>query len=161
MKNLNLRDLLILKINALYDIEQELVKALPKFAKAASDQSLKEVFRNHLAETRTHVERLEQIHALLDEKPKKLKSEAIRGIAKDAQWIIKNVKPLPALDSALLRAGQYGEHYEMAGYMGALSWARTLGEEEVATLLETTLEEEQSSDEKLTELGSELDEKVL
>lgn len=157
---MSLRDLLIQKINALYDIEQELVKTLPKLGKAATDQKLKEAFRDHLAETRTHVTRLEQIHKLLGEKPKKLKVEGIRGIAKDGAWVIKNTKNDNALDTALIRAAQYAEHYEMAGYMGAIAWANVLGESEIVSLLEDTLAEEQGADQKLMSLGEELDLKL-
>ncbi len=161
MKKSNLKDLLIQKLNALYDIEQELVKAIPKMAKAAMNQDLKEALRNHLAETRTHVERLSQAYKLIGVKAKKLKVEAIRGMIRDGEWVIKHVKPSEALDSNLVRAAQYVEHYEMAGYMGAISWATTLGEKKIATLLESTLKEEQSSDHKLGELGRELDLKLI
>ncbi len=161
MKKVNLKELLIQKIQALYDIEAQLVKALPKMAKAATDQSLKEAFRDHLAETRTHGERLEQAFKLLQVKPKKLKVEAIRGMIKDSEWVIKNIKPAEALDSNLIRAAQYVEHYEMAGYMAAIAWATTLEETDVATLLDNTLQEEQNSDKKLAELGRDLDTKLV
>ena len=161
MKKSNLKELLTQKIQALYDIEIELVKALPKLGRAATDQALKEGFRNHLAETRTQVERLERVFKHLDAKPKKLKVEAIRGMVKDGQWVIKNVKPNEALDSNLVRIAQYMEHYEMAGYMAAIAWATTLGESAVAGLLEDTLKEEQEADKKLAELGRELDTKLV
>jgi ferritin-like metal-binding protein YciE len=160
-KNLDLNDLLIQKLSALYDIENHLVKALPKMAKAATDQALKEGFRNHLTETRTHVHRLEKAFKVLGEKPKKLKAEAIRGLVKDGEWVIKNVKPEAALDSNLVRAAQYVEHYEMAGYMGAIAWANILGEKEVRDILEETLTEEQNTDRKLMILGRELDKELV
>ncbi len=160
-KQMDLRDLLVSKLNVLYDIESVLVKALPKMAKAATDPALKKGFTDHLAETKTHVKRLEQVHKLLDVKPKKLKSEAIRGLVKDGDWVIKNVAPADARDANLARAAQYVEHYEMAGYMGAIAWAETLGESEIASLLSQTLDEEIAADEKLDMVGSDIDETIV
>ena len=154
-KQISLRDLLVIKLRALYDIEQELVKALPKLAKAATDSDLKEGFTAHLSETKNHVRRLEDAFVELGEKPKKEKSEGIRGIAKDAEWIIKNIKDKKVLDAALIAGASYAEHYEMAGYMAAVEWARTLGEDEIALLLEETLGEEIAADHKLAALGKE------
>lgn len=156
-----LKDLLIQKVNALYDIEQNLVKALPKMAKASKDKNLKAGFTAHLAETKTHVKRLEQIAKILGVKPKALKSDAIRGLIKDGEWVIKHVKPADALDANLARAAQYVEHYEMAGYMAAYDWAKMLGEAQVAELLAITLEEEHAADEKLHEVGTILDQKIM
>ncbi len=157
MKISNLKELLIQKINALYDIEIELTKALPKLAKAASDPKLKEALREHLVETRGHVARLVEVHEILGAKPKKLKAEGIRGIAKDGAWVIKNIKPALALDANLIRAAQYAEHYEIAGYMGAIAWANMLGETEVVTILNKTLGEEREGDRKLEDIGRDLD----
>ena len=161
MKNLDLKELLIQKINALYDIENQLVKALAKLAKTASDQNLKKGFRDHLAETRMHATRLEQAGKILGVKTKKLKVEAIRGLIKDGEWIIKNVKPMEACDANLARAAQYVEHYEMAGYMGAIAWASELGEAKVVSLLRQTLKEEQKADQKLDKVGTKLDKKII
>ncbi len=158
---MNLRELLIQKVNALYDIEKSLVKALPKMAKASKDPDLKRGFTDHLAETKTHVVRLEQVAKILGVKVKALKSEAIRALVKDGEWVIKTVKPAEARDANLARAAQYVEHYEMAGYIAALDWAHTLGESEVADLLQETLEEEEATDMKLQEAGAMLDQKIL
>jgi ferritin-like metal-binding protein YciE len=147
-----LRDLLVMKLQALYDTEQELVKTLPKLAKAASDEELKDAFMEHLTQTEGHVTRLERIFERMGEKAKKLKSEAIRGIAEDGAWVIKNVKG-GASNAALIAAAQYAEHYEIAGYGSAKNWADALGEEEVSSMLEETLEEEKAADEKLSDLA--------
>lgn len=155
-----LKSLLIQKLQALYDIESELVKTLPKMATAAKHADLKDGFRNHLAETKEQVKRLEEAFDILGEKPKKLKAEAIRGLAKDGDWVIKNVKGKEALDVNLIAAASYVEHYEMAGYMAALKWAELLGEIEVADLLEATLGEEEMADEKLAELGVAIAKKI-
>ena len=160
-KQSNLKDLLIQKLNALYDIELAIVKALPKMVKAASAKDLKDGFAMHLAETKEHVKRLEEAHELLGVKAKKLKSEAIRGLITDGEWVIKNVKPKEALDVNLIRAAQYIEHYEIAGYNGAIAWASTLGENKVAALLRQTLKEEISCDKSLDMGGEMLDGKIV
>jgi len=161
MKNMQLRDLFIQKINALYDIENVLVKALPKMAKAASNEELKMGFTSHLEETQNHVKRLEQICQILDVAPKKLKAEGIRGIVADGEWVIDHIEPENALDASLARAAQYAEHYEMAGYMAAISWADMLEETEISNLLQETLAEEKAADEKLDMVGKQLDQSLL
>ncbi len=160
-QDMNLRTLLIQKVNALYDIESELVKALPKMAKAATTPELKKGFEEHLEETKNQVERLEEIHRILGEEPKKLKAEGIRGLVKDGEWVIKNVVPKEAMDANLARAAQYVEHYEMAGYMAAIDWAETLAETEIVDLLNDTLEEEIAADDKLAMVGGEIDQNLV
>jgi ferritin-like metal-binding protein YciE len=159
-KKMELKDLLITKLCSLYDVENEIVKAVPKMVSAATDPKLKKGLKEHLEETKGHVERLEEIFQIFGLKPKKLKTEAIRGIVKDGNWVIKNVKPQSALNAAIVRAAQYVEHYEIAGYMGAAAWARALGEGEVEALLLTTLQEEESSDKELENVGNDLDQQI-
>jgi ferritin-like metal-binding protein YciE len=149
----HLRDLLIIKINSLFYIETQIIKALPKLVKKASNRDLKKDFEYRLKENKGQVKRLEQVFKLLDEKPKKVKVEAIRGLIKDAEWLIKNIKNPPALDAALIAISQYIEHYEIAGYGTAAEWAHLLGETEAAELLTQTLEEEEGADEKLNDLA--------
>lgn len=157
MKNLTLVDLLTQKIAALYDIEQVLVRALPKMAKVATDIDVKNGFTNHLEETKEHVKRLEKIFKLLDAKPKKLKCEGIRGIVLDGEWSIEHLEKGTVLDVALIRAAEYAEHYEMAGYIAAIDWAKTLGLTEVVDLLKQTLEEEKTADDTLRKAGAMID----
>jgi ferritin-like metal-binding protein YciE len=114
-KNQDLGDLLVVKMQALYDVEQELVKALPAMAKNSTDPELKKGFEQHLEQTKGHVKRLERAFAILGVPAKKIKGEAIRGLVTDAKWVIQNVKGAQALDANLVAAGQYVEHYEMAG----------------------------------------------
>lgn len=148
-----LRDAFEVKLKALYDMESELVKALPKMADNATDEELKSAFQDHLKETESHVERLEEAFEALDMEPEKIKVEAVRGLVKDAEWIIKQ-KPDPvALDSMLISAAVYVEHYEMAGYITAQRWATALGYGEIADLLQATLEEEEAGADKLSSLG--------
>ncbi len=148
-----LHDLLILKLQSLYDIENELVKALPKMIKHATDGQLREAFETHWGETENHVTRLEKALADIEAPLKKSKVEAIRGLTKDAAWVMKNVKKEETRDTLMIAAAQYVEHYEMAGYGTASEWARIMGHDTVQNLLEETLAEEKAADEKLNELA--------
>ena len=149
----NLNDLLILKLQSLYDIENELVKALPKMAQNATSDDLREAFEDHLEETKGHVERLEEMFSALDTEPKAEKVAAIRGLIEDAQWIIKHIRDEKARDAALIAAAQYVERYETAGYGSARAWARMLEQSEVEELLSKTLKEEEAANQKLTALA--------
>jgi ferritin-like metal-binding protein YciE len=149
----NLHDLLVLKLKSLYDIEQSLIKALPKMAKHSSDPELSQGFINHLAETKNQAKRLEEVFSLLGEKPAKTKVEAIRGLVKDAEWIMKNIKNREARDAALIAGASYVEHYEMAGYQNAIGWATELEHTSISSLLSVSLEEEIKADQKLTDLA--------
>lgn len=153
MKHTTLHELLILKLQSLYDVEQELTKALPRMAKAASNSELSSAFTMHLEETRGQVTRLERAMEILQVPAKKQKVEAIRGMVKDAEWSIKNVKAPEARDAILIAAAQYVEHFEMAGYGTARAWAELMGHTEVADLLQETLDEEGASNEKLNGLA--------
>ncbi len=150
----------VIKIQALYDIERQLEKALPKLAKASTDPVLKKGFLSHLEETKEHSMRLEKIFSLLEEKPKKVTCEGIKGIIKDGDWVAKLDAPSALKDSMLASAARYAEHYEMAGYMGAIEEAQNLGLDDAVELLEMTLEEEVAADEKLAEACTENLERV-
>ncbi len=143
-----------MKLKALYDTELQLAKALPKMAKKATDPELSAGFEDHLAETEEHVRRLEDIFERLGEKASKTKVEAIRGMIADADWLMKNIKDAEALDASLIAAGQYAEHYEMAGYGAAKEWAKLLGLNEIEDILNETLKEEKAADAKLNELAT-------
>lgn len=149
----NLHSLFILKLQSLYDMEQELTKILPKLAKAATNRELRAAFTEHHKETENQVKRLERAFKHLDESPKKEKVEGIRGIAEDGSWVMKHIKDDAARDAALIGAAQYAEHYEIAGYGTACEWARLMGHDEVAELLEENLAEEEAANEKLTTLA--------
>lgn len=142
---------LVIKLQALYDIEGQLEKALPKMEKAASDPALKEGFRTHLEETREHTRRLESAFDILGEKPKKLRSEGIRGIVEDGAWVMKADAPEPVKDAMLASAARYAEHYEMAGYMSAIELAKLLGLSDLEETLAETLAEEEMADRKLVD----------
>ena len=155
-KSKSLRELLSTKIQALYDIESELVKALPKMAEAATEPELKDAFREHLDETRGQVARLENIFDILGEEKETLEVDAIRGLIKDGEWLVDNVEEGEVLDVALIGAARAVEHYEMAKYIAAHEIADMLGEEEVAEVLTETFEEEENAEEKLSEIGMQI-----
>ena len=136
----------LIKIQALYDIEKQLEKALPKMEKAATDPELKAGFKLHLKETKEHAKRLEKIFRMLDNKPRKTKSEGIRGIIADGEWVADVDAPEELADSMLASAARYAEHYEMAGYMSAIEEAKLLDLTEAETLLSETLAEEEKTD---------------
>jgi ferritin-like metal-binding protein YciE len=139
------------EIKDIYWAEKHLVKTLPKMAKASTSAELKEAFTNHLEETKVHVERLEHVFELLDEKAQAKKCEAMEGITKEGESIIDDTETgTSTRDVGLILAGQKVEHYEISTYGGLAQLARNLGREDVAELLEQTLEEEKAADVLLT-----------
>ena len=161
MKNDGLRNLYIDELKDLYSAENQLVKALPKMAKAASSEELRQGFEKHLEQTREHVQRLEQIFASLDESPKGKKCAGMEGLVKEGSEMIEEDFEGAVMDAGLIGAAQRVEHYEIAAYGTASEFARTLGEDEHVSLLEQTLEEEKETDEKLSELASEINSQAL
>jgi len=143
------KDLFIMKLLKMLDIERELVTAIPKMAEAANDPELKMGLTNHLEETRNHVSRLEEVFKAIDIEPEVERSEVIRSMISDAEWSIENIEDVNVLDSALIAEAQGVEHYEMALYGTACAWAETLGLTEVKNILAQTLEEEKRADEIL------------
>jgi ferritin-like metal-binding protein YciE len=153
MPNKGLRELYIDELKDLYNAETQLMKALPKLAKAASSEELSQGFEEHLEQTKGHVERLEKIFESLDESPKGKKCAGMEGLVKEGSEVIDEDYEGAVLDAALIGAAQRVEHYEIAGYGTASEFANLLGEEEHVSLLNQTLEEEKETDEKLTELA--------
>jgi ferritin-like metal-binding protein YciE len=128
-----------------YDAEKQLTKALPKLVKAATSDDLREVFASHLEETRGHLEKLEQVFGLLDEKVRGKHCDGIAGIIEEGRSIMEEDFDEKTMDACLIAAGQRSEHYEIAAYGTLVAWARALGHEDAAGLLEEILEEEKSS----------------
>lgn len=155
-KTKTLKELLVVKVQSLYDIESEMVEALPAMAEAATDPDLKEAFREHLEETRGQVSRIENVLDLLGEEKEKSKTEAIRGLIKDSEWCIKNIEEGNTLDTALISAARAVEHYEMAKYIAAQEIAEMIEESEISDLLTENFEEEENSEEKLGDLATEI-----
>ena len=142
------------EIKDIYWAEKKLVQTLPKMAKAATSEELRNAFTEHLAQTQEHVSRLEQVFELLGHKPQAKKCDAMEGITEEGASIIEDTEDgTHTRDVALILAGQKAEHYEIATYGGLAQIARTLGHEDVAQILETTLQEEKDTDQTLTQLA--------
>ena len=148
-----LRDLFVDELKDLYNAEHQLLKALPKMAKAATSTGLKRAFDSHLAETKTQVERLDQVFKTLDISPKGKKCKAMEGLVEEgSQWMEEDADD-DVMDAGLIACAQRVEHYEMAGYGCVRTYAQLLGETKAASLLQKTLDVEAASDKKLTELA--------
>jgi len=148
-----LHKLFIDELRDAYHAERQLVKALPRMAKAATSPDLKAAFQAHLAETEEQVARLEQAFGLLDEPVKAKVCAGMQGILEEGADVIKEEDKGTALDAALIAGAQRAEHYEMAAYGTLMAWANALGHDDVAELLSMTLEEEKAADEKLSMLA--------
>lgn len=146
-----LHDVYVEQLRDLYSAENQLIKALPKMAKAANDETLRKGFEDHLEQTKVHAERLEEIFEALDEKPTGKKCKAMAGLVEEGSEAIGEDASPEAKDAMLIAAAQRVEHYEMAGYGTVKTYAKLLGYEEAAETLEETLSEEVETDEKLTE----------
>ena len=155
MKLNSLRDLYVSELKDLYDAENRILKALPKMAEAASSPDLRRAFEEHLEQSRGHVSRLEQVFQKLDEPPKGEKCKGIAGIINEGEDLIDDMdESAPAVgDAGLISAAQRVEHYEIAAYGTARTFARRLGFDDQAQLLNQTLQEEGETDKKLTSLA--------
>ena len=153
MEMQDLQDLFVEQLRDLYNAEKQLVKALPKMAKKASDDSLKQAFTTHLEETKGHVERLEQIFESLGKRAGGKTCKAMKGLVEEGQEAMEEDATPEVLDAALIAAAQRVEHYEIAGYGTVRAYAKLLGNSEAAKLLQQTLDEEGSADKKLTKLA--------
>lgn len=148
-----LHDLYVDELKDLYNAESQILKALPKMAKIASDPKLAAAFTEHVAETKVHIERLEAIFQQLDASPKGKKCKAMEGLLAEGQDLMANDANPSVMDAALIGAAQRVEHYEMAGYGCVRTYARLLGEDRAADLLQMTLDEEGNADKRLTKLA--------
>ncbi|MEX2219132.1 MAG: ferritin-like domain-containing protein [Phycisphaerales bacterium] len=153
MKMANLKDLYVEELRDLYNAEKQLIKALPRMAKAASADQLAAAFEDHLEETRGQVERLEAVFRGLKASPGGKKCEAMQGLIAEAESMMRDADDPDVLDAALISAAQRVEHYEIAGYGTVRTYARLLGREGDVTLLQETLDEEGRADKKLTRLA--------
>jgi ferritin-like metal-binding protein YciE len=144
------------ELRDLYSAENQMVKALPKLAKAAGDEELKQAFTDHLEETKGHVERLKQVFAALEEKPTGKHCKAMEGLVEEGKEAIDEEEENEAYDLGLVGAAGRVEHYEIAGYTAVIAMAKGLGHDEIAELLDETLGEEDAAREKLETKGEEL-----
>jgi ferritin-like metal-binding protein YciE len=137
----------------IYFAEKKILATLPKMAKAAQSEELKAAFEKHMGETEGQIERLEKVFAAIDKKPQGKTCAAIVGITDEGAEIMEEYKGSPALDAGLLAAAQAVEHYEISRYGTLIAWAEELGYDDAVSLLEETLEEEEATDEALTEIA--------
>jgi ferritin-like metal-binding protein YciE len=152
----SLRELYVSELHDLYNAETQLVKALPKMAKAASNAELRQGFEEHLRQTSEHVSRLEQIFEELGEKPTGKRCVGMEGLIKESAETMREDYPDALMDAAIIGAAQKVEHYEIAGYGTVRAFAELMGEDEHASLLEQTLEEEKQTDKRLSQLAEEI-----
>jgi ferritin-like metal-binding protein YciE len=149
----NLDDLFVHTLQDVYYAEQKVIQSLPKMIEKVSDPQLKQAFQSHLGQTRNQLTRLEQVFELHGESPKATTCPAIDGIIDEAQAIMGDASDHEVLDAAALAAAQAVEHYEITRYGTLIAWARQLGRNDCARVLQQTLEEEKTTDLKLTEIA--------
>ena len=156
MSNESLKKLYVDELKDLFSAESQLVKALPKMAKAASSDELRAGFEKHLEQTKGHVQRLEEIFESLDENPKGKKCVGMEGLVKEGSEVMEEDFEEAVLDAGLIGAARRVEHYEMAAYGAVCEIAKVLGQTKHASLLEKTLTEEKQTDEKLASLARDI-----
>jgi ferritin-like metal-binding protein YciE len=153
MKLNSLKKLYLEELRDLYSAETQLVKALPKMAKGATSDELKEAFESHLGQTKEHVERLTEIFGRLDQKPTGKTCQAMKGLIEEGSEMLEQEGDESVIDAGLIGAAQRVEHYEIAAYGTVRSFANLLGEDDAAELLQQTLDEEGETDKQLSELA--------
>lgn len=146
-------DLFVHQLQDIYYAEKQITKALPKMIEKATDAQLKQGFKTHLEETKVHVERLEQVFKMHGATAKAVTCPAIDGIIKEADETAGEVDDKKVLDAALINAAQAVEHYEIVRYGSLIAWAKQLGRNDCASVLQKTLDEEKATDQKLTSLA--------
>jgi ferritin-like metal-binding protein YciE len=153
MAGSNLRDALVDEIKDLYNAEKQLTKALPKLAKASTNDELREAFESHLEETENQVTRLERVFELLDEKPRGKHCAGMAGIIEEGNEKLEEDMEDSVMDACIIKSAQSAEHYEIGSYGTAIAWAEALELTEIAELLQETLAEEKAADAKLSALA--------
>lgn len=153
MQMQDLQDLYVGELRDLYNAEKQLIRALPKMAKKASDDQLRQAFETHLEETKGHVDRLEQIFEKLGRKAGGKTCKAMQGIVEEGKEMMEEAEEPEVLDAALIAAAQRAEHYEIAGYGTVRTYAKLLGDDQAAKILQKTLDEEGETDKKLSQLA--------
>lgn len=144
------------EIRDLYDAEKQLVRALPKMAKAANSEELRDAFREHLEVTKGQVQRLEQIFEMMGQRARSKPCKAMKGLIEEGQEIMEEDMQEQIGDLAMIGAAQKVEHYEISGYGTVRTFAQAMGQREVAQLLDQTLKEEEATDKKLTQIAKTL-----
>jgi ferritin-like metal-binding protein YciE len=152
----SLQDLYVEELRDLYNAENQITKALPKMSKMASKAELRDAFNDHLEVTKQHIQRLEDIFETLGKSPRGKKCLGMEGLLAEGKEQMEEVKKGETLDAAMIGAAQKVEHYEIAGYGTARTFAETLGRENDCQLLQDTLDEEAETDEKLTMIAEQM-----
>jgi len=153
MKLETLHDLYVNELRDLHHAENQIIKALPKMIESSNSTDLRNALANHLEQTRTHVERLEQVFRLHNEEIEDEKCKGMQGIIDEGKDLVKHDENLGVRDAAIIASAQKVEHYEMASYGTVRTWAEMMGHDEAARLLQQTLEEEEEADKKLTQIA--------
>lgn len=161
MKENNLKELYLDELRDLFDSEQQLIKALPKMAKAATSDDLRDGFEEHLEQTKEHARRLEQIFESMGEAPKGKKCKGMAGLISEGSQMLGEDFDGEVKDAGIISAAQRVEHYEIAAYGTVRDFANLMGDSEAASLLEQTLNEEKETDRKLTELSGQINPMAL
>ena len=149
----SMEKLFVSELKDLYSAENQITRALPKLAKAATSSDLRTAFQNHLKETEGQIVRLEKIFEILGASPKGKTCEGMKGVLAEGSEVLEETEEGEVRDAGLISAAQRVEHYEMAGYGSVRAYAERLGQSEIAELLEQTLEEEKAADKKLTDIA--------
>ena len=157
----SLRKLYVDELKDLYSAEKQILQALPKMAKKATNEQLKKGFEMHLEETRMQVERLDRIFELLGKSPRGKKCKGMEGLLEEGKEMMQEDMDPEVMDAALIAAAQRVEHYEIAGYGTVRTYAQLLGENQHAKLLQQTLDEEGNTDKKLTQLAGSINVEAL
>jgi ferritin-like metal-binding protein YciE len=153
MKMHSLEDLFIHELRDLYDVEHQIIKALPKMIKKAMSPELQSALEEHLEQTKEQAERLDEIFEMLDQKPRAIKCYGIRGILDEGKELLSEDAEPAVKDAGMIAAAQKVEHYEISGYGSARTWAQMLGHEKAAHLLQLSLDEEKAADQRLNEIA--------
>jgi len=161
MSSENLHEVFIEELKDIYNAEQQLVKALPKMAKAVSDETLKSGILEHLEQTKGHVERLEEVFSSLGEKPRGKTCKAMKGLVEEGSEVIEENDKGPLRDVAIIGAAQRVEHYEIAAYGTVRAMAELMGHNRAAKLLQETLDEEGDCDKQLTQVAQSVNRAAL
>jgi ferritin-like metal-binding protein YciE len=156
MKENRLKHLYVQELKDLYSAENQLLKAIPKMAKASSSEDLRAGFEEHLEQTKEHVVRLEKIFKALEETPTGKKCKGMEGLIQEGAEMIAEDPDPEELDAGLISAAQRVEHYEIAGYGCVKAYAKLLGDHQAEAVLTQTLEEEKETDKKLTQLSGQI-----
>jgi ferritin-like metal-binding protein YciE len=149
-----LEDLFVETLKDIYHAEKQIVRALPKMAKKASDEQLKQAFLTHRDESQIQVERLEKVFEIMDKRARGKTCEAIQGLIEEGQEVMEEFEPGPTLDAGMIAAAQAIEHYEIARYGTLRAWASQLGMQDAADLLQQTLDEEKKTDALLNDMAT-------